>query len=153
RNTWSWGYPDHPRPSLRASADRVVGTGFRSGTLVLAGDGSPDLLFCDNETNTERLWGEPNAHPYPKDGINDHVVSGAATVNPDQVGTKAALRYRLTVPAGGRQVVRVRLVGTGGVPAEPVDVGAGFDELATARREEAEAYWRSVPPAGSSTEE
>ena len=38
--------------------------------------------------------------PYPKDGINDHVVSGANTVNPDGFGTKAALC--VTRHRGGR---------------------------------------------------
>ena len=51
-------------------------------------------LVCDNETNAQRLWGLPGASPYPKDGINDHVVDGADTVNPAGVGTKAALHYR-----------------------------------------------------------
>ena len=70
---------------------------------------SPTALFCDNETNTERLFGAPAITAYPKDGINDHVVSGAATVNPDQRGTKACWWYQLTVPAGGRAEVRLRL--------------------------------------------
>ena len=60
---------------------------------MLVGDGMPETLFCDNETNDARLFGGPNLTPYPKDGINDHVVHGAATVNPDQEGTKAALHY------------------------------------------------------------
>ena len=46
------------------------------------GGGQPELLFCDNETNHGRLYGLSPSPPYPKDGINDHVVSGAATVNP-----------------------------------------------------------------------
>ena len=61
---------------------------------------APDeRLFCDNESNAGRLWGV-DGPAYPKDGIGDHVVHGAATVNPERVGTKAALWYRLTVAAG-----------------------------------------------------
>ncbi len=45
----------------------------------------PQLLFCENETNLARLYGAAPVTPYPKDGINDHVVHGAATVNPDQL--------------------------------------------------------------------
>ena len=43
----------------------------------------PTALFCENETNTARLYGIAPRHAYPKDGINDHVVSGHDTVNPD----------------------------------------------------------------------
>src|SRR5262245_27679958 len=54
RNTWSWGYPDHPVPTLRADGNRVVGSHSRSGPLVMVGDGQPELLFCDNETNVAK---------------------------------------------------------------------------------------------------
>ena len=57
----------------------------RIGTMTLAGDGAPEALFCDNETNARRLW-DAEGPPYPKDGINDHVVDGAATVNPARTG-------------------------------------------------------------------
>ena len=73
------------------------------GTLTLNGDGSPDLLFCDNETNAERLYGTPGRSAFPKDGINDHVVHGAASVNPDRVGTKAAAHHVLSVPRRRRR--------------------------------------------------
>ena len=64
-----------------------------------APDGSrPPLLFCENETNRARIDGVPSLTPFPKDGINDHVVSGASTVNPAETGTKAAAWYQVTVP-------------------------------------------------------
>jgi hypothetical protein len=34
------------------------------------------LLFTENDTNTERLFGVPNATPFVKDGINNFVVEG-----------------------------------------------------------------------------
>src|SRR5947207_12966895 len=70
---------------------------------------APDLLFCDNETNTARLYGTHPVSPYPKDGINDHVVHGAPTVNPERAGTKCAFWYRLTVPTGQTAELRLRL--------------------------------------------
>ena len=70
--------------------------------------GLAEPLFCDNDTNTARLWHSPGPE-YPKDGINDHVVGGAPTVNPARTGTKAALRYRLDVAAGETAEVRLRL--------------------------------------------
>ena len=106
RNTWSCGR------RRRAAADRGRRRGAHRADHRLAGyrleaapgpDGvAPEALFCENETNAPRVFGSEPTTPYPKDGINDHVVSGAATVNPDGFGTKAALRYRVTV-AGGRQ--------------------------------------------------
>ena len=66
-------------------------------------------MFCDNETNNPRIFNGPRLTAFPKDGINDHVVSGAATVNPARRGTKAAWWYRLSVPAGGTAEIRLRL--------------------------------------------
>jgi hypothetical protein len=153
RNTWSWGYAEHPRPSISASGERVVGHSWRSGSLVLVGDGDPQLLFCDNETNTERLFGEPNAFAYPKDGINDHVVSGAATVNPHREGTKVALHHVLTVPPGGTRVLRVRLAGVDDLAVAPLDVSTGFDGVMADRKAEADQFYAAVNPAESTTEE
>src|SRR5262245_38305132 len=92
RNTWAWGLPGHDAvPSIAAAARRLVADCERTGRLVLEGDGTPVALACDNESNARRLWDVDGRSPYPKDGINDHVVGGAATVNPAGTGTKAAL--------------------------------------------------------------
>jgi hypothetical protein len=149
RNQWAWS-PGVSRPSLVASADgmRILATHEHLGAYTLQvgpdPDGSqPDLLFCENETNVARLDGAAPLTPYPKDGINDHVVSGADTVNPDLTGTKAAAWYRLTVPAGGTAEVRLRLRAAGRASTETSRsggkdrLGAGF--AATMRRREAEA--------------
>ena len=68
------------------------------------------MLFTENESNTGRLWGQPNSSPYVKDAFHACVISGQVeAVNPAHVGTKAAAHYRLEVPAGGSQTVRLRL--------------------------------------------
>jgi len=135
RNTWSWGH-DGKRPSLRASGPSSVSAdGYH-----LACEDTPELLFCDNETNARRLFGVPGP-PYPKDGINDHVVHGSESVNPDRVGTKCAARYRLTVPARGSAVVRLRLSRG---PAQPVDPS---DAIVRARKAEADEFYADVIPA------
>ena len=72
------------------------------GPLELLADYGPDgaeptALFCENETNLKRLYGAEPITPYPKDGINDHVVGGAPTVNPERTGTKCAFWYQVTV--------------------------------------------------------
>ncbi|MGY0007693.1 MGH1-like glycoside hydrolase domain-containing protein, partial [Micromonospora sp. I033] len=84
RNTWAWGLPGGDRvPRLVGDGARLVGEHWVLGQLLLEGDGTPTPLLCDNDTNAERLWGLPGRSAYPKDGINDHVVAGADTVNPD----------------------------------------------------------------------
>ena len=114
RNTWSWG-DDESRPALRASGDRSVAIDHPFlGALELIGaavpgGADPQLLFCENETNLARLYGAAADTPYPKDGINDHVIHGAATVNPVGTGTKCAFWYQVTVPAGQTAELRLRL--------------------------------------------
>src|SRR5579885_3458625 len=75
RNTWSWGYGD-PRPALTLEDGRIVARHELLGTRYLTAGGAPEALFCENESNVARLWGGEGP-PYPKDGINDHVVQGA----------------------------------------------------------------------------
>lgn len=146
RNTWSWGYPDIVRPTITQEHGQLVARSERAGTLRMVGDGHPVALFCDNETNTARLYGQNNGPKYPKDGINDHVVHGAATVNPAQTGTKAALNYTVTVKPGGTSVIRVRLTKTDTAEPTALDVGTGFDDTIAARRNEANEFWATVTP-------
>ena len=41
-------------------------------------EGDVPLLFTENETNNERVFGTPNETRYVKDGINNYVVQGTA---------------------------------------------------------------------------
>ena len=119
----------------RARASQADGSALAVADHALAGyrleaapgpDGAlPEALFCENESNAPRVFGSAATTPYPKDGINDHVVSGAATVNPDGFGTKAAFRYRLTVPAGGTAELRLRLHRPDGATPAAADWAGG----------------------------
>jgi Mannosylglycerate hydrolase MGH1-like glycoside hydrolase domain len=148
RNTWSWS-TDGVRPVLAATGpDRVGLTHPRLGELEWllddAPDGSaPDLLFCDNDTNAAALYGSASSPAFPKDGINDHVVAGAPTVNPHRVGTKAAAWYRVTV--GPRQTAAVRVRLRPATSPEPA-FGAGFDDVLAARLAEADEFYDEVIP-------
>src|SRR4051794_11874967 len=149
RNTWSWGIPGETKPQLRSDgAARVATEHPFLGRLELVADGEPTVLFCDNETNSERLFGSPSASATPKDGINDHVVSGADTVGA-AAGTKAAFWYKLELAPGETKRIRVRLRSSvrGGDP------WSDYDAVRTQRRDDADEFYRELTPAGTSVDE
>ena len=146
RNTWAWGRSRHPRPRLwaeRGDVNAIAAEHYRLGRRTLVGSGAPGVLFCDNDTNTARLFGVPGP-TYPKDGINDHVVAGAATVNPAREGTKAAFRYRVELAPAETVEVRVRL--TPG-DANTAGVSDDFGRTLGRRRQEADEFYAEVIPA------
>ena len=165
RNTWSWDdEATEARPALRASGDGSVTIEHPFlGTLELIAAAGPDgtdpqLLFCENETNTARLFGSAPATAYPKDGINDHVIHGAATVNPADTGTKCAFWYQVTVPAGQTTELRLRLrpaAGGSGTSAAKAATALGkdFDQVMAARRDEADEFYAELTPEGASADE
>jgi hypothetical protein len=146
RNTWAWD-ADERRPLLSAASLERPGAAplaavqaehWILGTYLLAceaarvspdergPDGAPPqpgaepaLLFTENETNLERLFGAPNPQPYVKDAFHRAVVGGEpGAVNPERRGTKAAAHYRVLVPPGGAAELRLRL---SAVPAAPME--------------------------------
>jgi hypothetical protein len=156
RNTWSWG-PDRQvgtgrKPQLQAQPGGIIAAQHELlGDWQLLCDHGPDgalpeLLFCENDSNRQRLWGRPNQSPYVKDGINAYIVDGETTaVNPQAHGTKAAARYHLTVPAGGSITVRLRLRRSSATPAF-----TDHAQLFTTRQHEADAFYNHLHPAGIS---
>jgi hypothetical protein len=110
RNTWSWGYGT-PKPDLfAANPGLIVAKHPDLPDYHLYVDGDAELLFCDNETNAHRLYGQNGAHGYFKDAFHEYIVRGDRhAVNPDQRGTKAAVHSTHTVPAHGSVEVRLRL--------------------------------------------
>ena len=108
-------------------------------------------MFCENESNIPKLFGGAPSTPYPKDGINDHVVNGAATVNPERRGTKMACWYRVTVGAGETVELRLRLARD--VPGRVVDLAKNFEQTLADRKREADEYYAALRPEGTSDEE
>ncbi len=147
RNTWTWGR-DPVKPLISATGNSVNLAHNDLGTWILEPSSPAELLFCDNETNLARIYGDAHdSPPFPKDGINDHVIHGAPTVNPAQTGTKAAVWYRLTVEPGQTAEVRLRL--REAAPGTPAD----FDTVMTARKAEADEYYADLTPAGATADE
>ena len=143
RNTWSWG-DDDPRPMLREAGGAVVASHPELGDCSLSCEGAPELLFTENESNAQRLWGQPNAAPYVKDAFHRYVISGdREAVNPANTGTKAAAHYALDVPAGGCEVVRLRLTAS---PADKKRFGKAFDETFRQRVADADEFYDRITP-------
>ncbi len=157
RNVWSWR-PAADRPSLWAEDDDTIALqhkhlGRRWWTCRgFAADGStlePQLLFTENETNNEALFGSENEAPYVKDGIDNAVVGWRNEhVNPDRRGTKAAGWFRGVVPPGGSMVVEVRFG-----PTRLPQPFADFDEVVSRRRAEADEYFAVIQPDDLSDDE
>src|SRR5262245_44003445 len=93
RNTWAWGREgeEHTKtpPRIRGIDGRTLRAehGELGAFLLRAEPGpasaDPGILFTDNETNAQRLFGTPNPTPFVKDGFHDVVVGGRReAVNP-----------------------------------------------------------------------
>jgi len=150
KNVWSW-YPDAMglvKPQISVGSDpsaTVLKTTHRSlPSYSLYCDTPHELLFTENDTNTERIFGRPNAQPYVKDAFDNFLVHGRRhCVNPAQTGTKAAAHYIRQVPAGESAVIRMRLR-----PASIVDepLTEEFDATFNLRQREADAFYHRVTP-------
>ena len=153
RNSWSWGY-DRPRPGLTAIAPNTIYTNHRHlgerwyYVDIPAGADVP-LLFTENETNHERLFGSPNASPYVKDGIHETVVlARPGRVNPAQTGSKAAAHFRATLAPGEAYSVRLRFS-----PAALAAPFADFEPQFARRQQEADAFYAAVQAPSLSEDE
>ncbi|HET7034354.1 MAG TPA: hypothetical protein VFI42_01615, partial [Thermomicrobiaceae bacterium] len=148
RNTWRWGLheryaglalaaPPAEPPAGEQAVTWIQSTHYKLGSYWLACQGQPECLFTENETNSQRLWGTPNATSYVKDGIHAAVVEGKReAVDPKQNGTKAAAHYRLELGPGATQTVLLRFCNERG--AQPFD---GAEALFAQRRAEADAFY------------
>ena len=112
------------------------------GEYFLHCDGAPELLFTENESNTQRLWGRPNAIPYVKDAFHAVLISGQGeAVNPAKSGTKAAAHYVLDVEGGGNQTVRLRLTA-----AQSKKAFNGFEQIFKDRIADADEFYQRITP-------
>src|ERR1043165_9078146 len=143
RNTWSWNQNGTAKPWLRGTKEGCIELNdVELAQRWLYCDGTPELLFTENDTNTERLFNFTNGSRYFKDGINEYVVHGNhQSVNPEQRGTKAAANYKLTIAPGATATIRLRLTN------EQLDEAfTQFDQTFADRLREADEFYESVIP-------
>ncbi|HWC89312.1 MAG TPA: glucosidase [Pirellulales bacterium] len=140
RNVWSWT-GSVARPALAAAKEApgrrsIVANHPKLKLMQLDAEGSPELLFCDNDTNAPRLFGTPTPG-YFKDAFHEYLIGGkTAAVNPGLTGTKSAAHYKLHLPAGGSAVARLRF--SSRPPEAPF---ADFDAMVASRQQEADAFY------------
>lgn len=142
RNTWNW-FKDAAKPGLCAESERRVLIDHAAlGQWVADFDAPQQLLFCDNETNARRVFGQNEAPAgYFKDAFHDYVIHNQhQAVNPERTGTKAAGLFILDIPAGGSQAVRVRLRHS----RNNQEAFADFDSLMATRQQEADAFYAEL---------
>jgi hypothetical protein len=151
RNTWSWGV-ESPQLGLRIAggprgAGVVAATHAALGDRYLYSEAPTRLLFTENDTNAERLFGTANARPWVKDAIDRYLVHGQEdAVNPAQVGTKVAAHYQVSLAPGQRTEIRLRLTPDAPAALARGAFGADFEATLRVRREEADAFYAAITP-------
>jgi len=158
RNTWSWSQ-NEPKPSVHQvqnlpGVTAIMASHATLGDRFLYCEGDIALLFTENETNSQRLFGTANRTPYVKDGINNTIVYGiSGATNPEKTGTKVSPHYQITVDAGGTSIIRLRLSNVA-----PADLGKAyranrgspfqshFDVVLAKRAREADEFYASIIP-------
>jgi len=152
RNTWSWSSAhegakpliSREKDNLLSATHETLGRFFLNFGPAPSGE-LPEVLFTENETNFTRLFGVPNSGPFVKDAFHEFVIQGnASAVNPKGCGTKAAPHYRLKVPAGKSQTLRLRLYLDG--ESSEKSLGKDFNAVFNHRIREADEFYASVTP-------
>jgi len=161
RNNWSWQVGT-ARPSLKAAnaprgLSAVETDHAELGLYRIYFDQEVPLLFTENETNDQRIFGRPNSTPYVKDAFHQCIIhKQQGAVNPDRNGTKMAAHYEVTIPANDKSVIRMRLVEADRTLPEvaATDVfGKGYDQIFADRKKEADEFYEVIMPHGSSDDE
>ncbi|TAM81387.1 MAG: glucosidase [Acidobacteria bacterium] len=149
RNRWSWGRGDHrPKVSKDQSIDgdavmKVEHEYYGTRWLICAD--APSLLFTENETNMQRLFGVQNRTPFVKDGINNLLVNGDKFAVNLSDGTKGAAHYHLKIEPTKSAEIRLRF--TNNQPASGM-LGDSFSGMFEGRIAETEEYYRTIVPEG-----
>jgi hypothetical protein len=148
RNTWKWQDADatSPAPSLHLNSANVVQAEHPAlGSYRFAFDAEAEVLFTENETNTQRLWGVPNPTTSVKDAFHDYVIGGRHdAVNAEHSGTKCAPHFDLMIQPGETRQLRLRLLSADTEPER--FFGKAFDTVFAERQREADELYAEIAP-------
>ena len=138
RNFWKHNQR-FERPEMKSISDNSVQSrSTRNGRYYFYHE-KGEQLFCENETNNQRIYNVPNEVEYVKDGINDHVVNGEATVNPDKKGSKFAVWHKLRLKSGEEKTIKVRLS-----KKKLKDPWGNYDSIFEKRIQECEEFYGDI---------
>ena len=139
RNTWSWG-SGAPRPEMARDDSHHIRIHEQTlGDLRLWLEDAPPMLFTENETNTERLWGYPSGDRHYKDAFHEYIINSRRdAVSADDTGTKACGWYQFDLAPSGSKVLKFRL--SAGQSPHP-----NFDAVFLDRIKEADEFYRFAP--------
>ncbi len=140
RNNWSWGYGTY-QPQLKSSENGKIDIDHEAIDLhhLYSRNKDVESLFCDNETNTQKVFGIISENKFFKDGINDYLVKGLNTINPDKKGTKAAFLIDNELEAGETKTFDFRLS-----PHLMENAFFDFDEIIKIRKQEADEFYQEI---------
>jgi hypothetical protein len=150
RNTW-WLESEAPMPELGKGSALKGSCAIQAkhpqlGERVLYCEGAPQLLFTENETNRQRIFGEQNPSPYVKDAFHEFLVNGQEqAINLEQKGTKSAAHYTLNLQPGETQMIRLRLCEAGQLKGKQ-PFGSAYEKTFNARKAEADEFYQQVIP-------
>ncbi|MGE5655818.1 MAG: MGH1-like glycoside hydrolase domain-containing protein, partial [Actinomycetota bacterium] len=143
RNAWSWTGSEKQAQVSQVTPGIIKAFNQKYGDRWLFCEGNPPLLFTENETNMQRLYGLPNASPYVKDAFHDFMIhQRQEAVNPAQVGTKSAAHYHLELKAGETTVIQLRF--TNYYTQNPF--AQDFTQTLIQRQQEANEFYETITP-------
>lgn len=140
RNNWAWGYGNY-RPQLKSSASGKIDIEHEALAIkkFYSRDAAVEAVFCENETNSQKIFGIPSENKFFKDGINDYITRGLDKINPKKEGTKAAFCIDTEIEAGESKTFDFRLS-----PHEMDNAFYDFDEVLRLRKEESDLFYDEI---------
>ncbi|MHB8338237.1 MAG: MGH1-like glycoside hydrolase domain-containing protein [Ignavibacteriaceae bacterium] len=142
RNTWSWGYDDYKPGISTGNKNYLLLSHQNIGNYSLFYEENPELLFCDSDTNIKKLY-NVDSEGFFKDGINDFIVNGKKEAVNNTAGTKAGINYKITLPALGSKVIRLRLKANSDKP-ELINPFEDFDSIFNLRTKETDEFYEEL---------
>ncbi|WP_029298508.1 MGH1-like glycoside hydrolase domain-containing protein [Chryseobacterium hispalense] len=140
RNTWRWGYDDY-LPHM--NSDHAGSISIHHKDLEIKNfyaKHSQKVLFCDNETNNEKLYEYPNENRYSKDGINDFIIHGnSESINPEQCGSKAAFLIDESFKSKETKIFQFRLSNK-----DLTQPFKNFDVIFNGRKKDADEFYEEI---------